>query len=345
MTTPEFHVPDEPRSPSASRSPEREHPLPVERRFADRRFTERHTSRAVTPQVGAPVAADDRIGFPLTPRQLDACVRAALHEDGAFYDVPTIACMRATRRAHGTVIARQQGIVAGVPLAIAAFRLLDPNVAIRVDVDDGDRVERGAVILRIAGLARAMLAAHRVALGLVQRLSGIATLASRYASAAGGVPVDVIATPLGAPGLKQLEAYAARAGSAVDRFAVAASAPTIEITDHHLAAAGSDLADAVRRARSLASTGARIAVECRSLDQVRAAIEGGADVIRCIEMSPAAVRECTALVAGRALVYVSGAVPLDTVPAFARSGIDGFVVSDLVACASRLDLALEFEAM
>ena len=128
MNIPEFRTPEEPRFPGERPLADRGQQPPSERRLADRRAGQHRTSRAVTPLEGKPVATDDPLGFPLSPRQLDACVRTALHEDGAFSDVTAIACVVSTRRAHGTIVARRAGVIAGVPLAIAAFRILDPNV-------------------------------------------------------------------------------------------------------------------------------------------------------------------------------------------------------------------------
>ncbi|HEU4988433.1 MAG TPA: nicotinate-nucleotide diphosphorylase (carboxylating), partial [Gemmatimonadaceae bacterium] len=130
--------------------------------------------------------------FPLAQRELDAYVRAAIEEDGAFTDVTTIATVSTDRRTHGTVVARAAGVIAGIPLAATAFRLLDPHVAIRVDVEDGTPVESGTPVMRVSGLARALLSAERVALNYLQRLSGISTLTARYVQLVHGTRARIL---------------------------------------------------------------------------------------------------------------------------------------------------------
>src|SRR6185312_6429891 len=164
-------------------------PVP-ERNVPDKPVAPQRHSRSITPFMGGAVPDVDRVGFPLSGRQLDACVRAAFQEDGAFEDVPTIACVLSTRRAHGMIVARHAGIVAGIPFAVAAFRLLDPNITIRVDVDYGERV----------------------ALNYLQRLSGIATSTARYVESLRGTHTMVDGTWRVTPGARLLESYAMRAG-------------------------------------------------------------------------------------------------------------------------------------
>ncbi|HET7566252.1 MAG TPA: nicotinate-nucleotide diphosphorylase (carboxylating), partial [Gemmatimonadaceae bacterium] len=173
---------------------------------------EAHPPRRITPVDGCVVAPDDLLGFPLAPAELERCVRAALTEDGAFHDLTTISTVPPDRHEHGTVVARRAGVVAGVPLAIAAFRLLDPHATIRVDADDGARVAAGTPILRVSAHARALLSAERVALNFLQRLSGIATITAHYVSAVRGTRAQILDTRKTTPGLRALEKYAVRAG-------------------------------------------------------------------------------------------------------------------------------------
>lgn len=343
MNIPEFRTPEEPRFPGERPLANRGQQPPSERRLADRRAGQRRTSRAVTPLEGTPVATDDPLGFPLSPRQLDACVRAALHEDGAFSDVTAIACVVSTRRAHGTIVARRAGVIAGVPLAIAAFRILDPNVAIRVDAEDGDEVDEGSVIFRISGLARAMLSAERVALSFLQRLSGVATLTARYVRAAYGTGVEICDGPNTTPGLRALERYAVRAGNR--RSTSAARAARVQIRENHVAAMSGDIAGAVRRARELAPADAAISVACRSAADVRAAMDAGADVVTFDALNPAQLRECVEVARGRVLTEISGAFGPDAVRELAATGVDRLAISPLTHGAPVVDFALEFEAM
>ena len=313
-----------------------------ERRTADGRTGKRRISRTITPHLGTPIAENDTIGFPLSPRQLDECVRAALQEDGAFSDVTTIACVVSDRRAHGTIIAQQAGVITGMPLAISAFRQLDHDCAIRVDVDDGERVTPGAVVMRISGLARALLSAERVALNFLQRLSGIATLTARYVDAVRGTRVQILDTRKTTPGLRHLEKYAVRAGGGISRRL---DLTTVLIKVNHLSAIGGDVELAVRRTREFAPADALVEVQCSSPDQVEAVLAAGADMVLFDGMSPAQVRECVELVGGRATTEASGRITLDRVREFAEAGVDRISVGALTQAAASLDLALEFEAV
>lgn len=340
MDNPEFRAPEtEPDSPPPldRRGSERE------RRARERRLADRRGSRAVTPLVGTPIAEDDWIGFPFKPRRLESVVRSALFEDGALDDVTTVACVFSDRRAHGTVIARQGGVIAGTPLAICAFRLLDPNVAIRVDADDGARVEEGSVVMRVTGLARAMLSAERVALEFLQRLSGIATLAARYADAVRGTGAQILDTGRTTPGMRELERYAVRAGGGVNRRVDVRE--SVYVRRNHVAALGGDVALAVRRAREFAPLGARIEVECRSGDEVRRALEAGAQAIVLDRVMPGEARACMELARGKSTIEVAGPLtPVEARP-WADAGVDRIGVPALTQCAAALDLALEFEAV
>src|SRR5574338_227236 len=224
--------------------------------------------RTVTP-MSVPALNYDRLRFPLTHDQLSSLVRSALEEDQAFNDVTTIATVLSSRRARASLVARQSGCIAGVSLALEAFRLLDPKISMRVDTEDGTRVEKGNTIIYISGHARAMLSAERTALNFMQRLSGIATMTARFVDAVKGTRAKILDTRKTTPGWRKLEKYAVRAGGGVNHRMDLASA--VLIKDNHLAALEGDVELAVRRARDLAP-GKPIEVECDNLDQVKAAI-------------------------------------------------------------------------
>lgn len=304
---------------------------------------DRRSSRAVTPQMGAPVADDDRFGFPLSDKQLEACLRAALLEDGAYHDIATAASVLSARRAHATIVARQSGILAGIPLAVAAFRLFDSNAALRVDVDDGGRVTDGAPVLRITALSHAILSAERVALNFLRHLSGIATLTSSYVEAVRGTSARIIDTWKTTPGLSELEHYAARAGGAlgVRRDGL----DFVQIRDSHLAAVNRDVTMVVRRARELASDHTRIEIACRTPAEVRSAVAARVDVVLLDDMTPAHVRDCVEAASSRVYTQVTGNVRLDSVRTFAQAGVDRIAVDALTQRAPALDLELEFEAV
>jgi nicotinate-nucleotide pyrophosphorylase (carboxylating) len=297
--------------------------------------------RMITPLSVPAVREMGRLKFPLDGVLLDTLVRSALEEDGAFNDITTIATVVSERRARGALRAKQTGVVAGVPLAVESFRLLDPKVSIRIDAEDGTHVRAGECVLFITGHARPMLAAERVALNFLQRLSGIASLTARYVEAVAGTRARILDTRKTTPGWRQLEKYAVRAGGGTNhRFDLASG---VLIKDNHLAALDGDVVLAVRRARETAPDDTRIEVECKRRDQVADAVRAGADVIMLDNMPPALMRECVSLVAGRAVVEASGGVTLSTVREIAETGVDWISVGALTHSAPAADLALDFE--
>jgi nicotinate-nucleotide pyrophosphorylase (carboxylating) len=295
--------------------------------------------RMITP-LSVPAMPDaGPLRFPLDMRGLETLVRAALDEDGAFNDITTIATVVSERRARAKLAAKEAGVVAGVPLAVEAFRLLDPKVSIRIDTEDGTRVTSGDSVLFITGHARPILAAERVALNFLQRLSGIASLAAAYVDAVRGTKARILDTRKTTPGWRALEKYAVRAGTN-HRLDLASA---VLIKDNHLAALDGDIALGVRRARETAAPGTRVEVECDRGDQVEAAVRAGADVILLDNMSPAEMRECVSLVGGRALVEASGGVTLWSVREIAETGVDWISVGAITHSAPAMDLAVEFE--
>ena len=300
----------------------------------------RRKPRIVTPLAAPIIDPELQLDFPLDEHEIRAYVREALDEDQAFKDVTTIATVLSDRRARATLVARQDGVIAGVPFALEAFRTLDPTVTIRVDVDDGARVRADTSVFYISGHARGMLSAERVALNFMQRLSGIATLTRRFVDAVAGTGAKILDTRKTTPGWRALEKYAVRAGGGVNHRMDLASA--VLIKDNHLAAVEGDIALAVRRAREVARPGARVEVECDRLEQVDAALAAGADIILLDNMAPDALRECVKRVGGKANLEASGGVSLSTVRAIAETGVNWISVGALTHSAPALDLALDF---
>ncbi len=297
-------------------------------------------ARTITPHEGSAVAPSDPLHFPLDAAELDAVVHASLDEDRAFEDLTTLATIQSDRRARGSIVARAPGTIAGIPLAVTAFRLLDPHATVRIDADDGTAVDRDTQVLRITGSARAILSAERVALNWMQRLSGIATLTARYVAAIRGTGAVIVDTRKTTPGWRRLEKYAVRAGGGGNHRAHLAAA--ILIKDNHLAALG-DVAVAVQRARALAPAGTRVEVECERLDQVDAALAARADAILLDNMSPGELRACVERIDGRALVEASGGISLESAHAVAATGVDWISVGALTHSAPALDLSLDFD--
>lgn len=301
----------------------------------------RRGPRTITPLSTPSVEGTGVLRFPLQHAQLNAVVKAALDEDGAFNDLTTIATVVSDRRARATLVARQDGVVCGVPLALEAFRILDPKVAIRVDVEDGTRVTRGMPVLVLSGHARGLLSAERVALNFMQRLSGVASLTRRFVDAVAGTKVKILDTRKTLPGWRALEKYAVRAGGGANhRFDLSSA---VMIKDNHLAAVEGDIALAVKRAREMSPAGIKVEVECDTIEQVHAAIDARADIILLDNMPPGMMRECVDLVGGRAVVEASGGVGLGTVRAIAESGVDWISIGALTHSPPALDLALEFD--
>lgn len=299
--------------------------------------------RIVTP-LGAPIIdAELQLDFPLDELEVRGMVRDALDEDYAFRDVTTAATVLSDRRARATIVARQEGVLAGVPFALEAFRILDPSVTIRVDVDDGTRVHPGLALFYISGHARGMLSAERVALNFMQRLSGIASLTRRFVDAVAGTGVSILDTRKTTPGWRRLEKYAVRAGGGVNHRMDLFSA--VLIKDNHLVAVDGDIALAVRRTRDLAPPGTRVEVECDRPEQVDAALSAGADIILLDNMAIPMLEECVRRVAGRATLEASGGISLATVRAIAETGVDWISVGALTHSAPALDLGLDFTSV
>jgi nicotinate-nucleotide pyrophosphorylase (carboxylating) len=301
----------------------------------------RTVPRTITPMTVAAVQANSSLRFPLKQDGLNHIVRAALQEDGAFNDLTSIATVVSDRRARGTLVARERGVIAGIPLALEAFRLLDPKVTIRVDQEDGSRVDANVPVLFVSGHARGLLSSERVALNYLQRLSGIATLTSKYVELVKGTKAKILDTRKTLPGWRELEKYAVRAGGGENHRMDLSSG--ILIKDNHLAAVDGDVVVAVKRARDLAPPGVRVEVECDTRDQVLAALDAGADIIMLDNMSVPLMTECVQAVNGRAIVEASGGVNTTTVRAIAETGVDWISIGALTHSAPAMDLALDFE--
>ena len=300
--------------------------------------TPRHV---VTPRSIRGVGHEEGLLFPLSSEETRALVRAALDEDGAFHDVTTIATVRSDRRTHAVLVARQKGVIAGVPLAIEAFRQLDESVTVRVDAEDGARVGEATPVLFLTGKARAMLSAERVALNFMQRLSGIASLTRLYVDAIAGTRAKILDTRKTTPGWRRLEKYAVRAGGGKNHRMNLSS--SVLIKDNHLAAVDGDVALAITRARELAPPSSRVEVECDRLEQVERAVAAGADIIMLDNMSFDEMRACVKAVNRKATVEASGGVTRDRVRAIAETGVDWISVGALTHSAPALDIALDFE--
>lgn len=277
-------------------------------------------------------------GFSLPGFDLDAFVAATLAEDlGGKGDVTSEAVIPETARFRGIMDSRDAIVVAGLPVAEAFFRTLDPGVAIERLVEDGDAVSAGTDLLHLAGLARPMLTAERSALNTVQHLSGIATMTRRYVDAIAGTGAVLLDTRKTIPGLRVLEKYATRMGGAQNHRMGLWDAAMIK--DNHVAVAGS-IGEAVRRAVDAGIE--RIIVEADRIDQIEPALEAGATNLLLDNMTPPMLREAVALVAGRVPVEASGGVTLETIREIAETGVDYISVGRLTQSAPAADIGLDF---
>lgn len=302
--------------------------------------SDRGPPRRITP-MATPAFAGGEPDFPLSDAEVVRLVKVALDEDRASNDLTTIATVVHTRRARAVLGAREPGVVCGVPLALAAFCQCDEKVEIRVDVEDAQRVERGTTVLFLNGKARGVLAAERTALNFLQHLSGIATLTARFVDAVRGTRAQILDTRKTTPGWRRLEKYAVRCGGGINHRETLADA--VLIKDNHLAAVDGDVAAAVKRSRELSPAGTVVQVECDRLDQVRAALDAGADAVLLDNMDLVLLREAISIIAGRLVTEASGGVRLDSVRAIAETGVDRISVGALTHSAPALNLAVDFQ--
>jgi nicotinate-nucleotide pyrophosphorylase (carboxylating) len=291
----------------------------------------------------SPGRADGRaapVTFALENFDLDRFVAATLAEDlGEGGDITSAAVIPEGARFHGVVDSREPIVAAGLPLAEALFRALDPEVSIERLVGEGDRVPAGADLMRLAGQARSLLTAERSALNIVQHLSGIATLTRLYADAITGTGAILLDTRKTIPGLRALEKYATRIGGAQNHRMGLWDAAMIK--DNHIAVAGS-IGEAVRRAAAAGI--ARIIVEVDRIDQIAPALAAGATHLLLDNMDVAELREAVALVAGRVPTEASGGVTIETIRAKAETGVTYISVGRLTQSAPAVDIGLDFTA-
>ena len=284
---------------------------------------------------------EEGLHFPLTKKETTTLVASALQEDDTKHDITTAATVMSNRRAGCRLVSRQSGVISGLPLACEAFEQLDHAVTMRIEHADGSRIKPQTPVMFLSGHARGILSAERVALNFVQRLSGIATMTARYVDAVAGTGAHILDTRKTLPLYRRLEKYAVRCGGGLNhRMDLAAS---VLIKDNHIATVDGDIALAVNRARGLAPAGMKIEVECETLDQVRAALDVGVDVIMFDNMSLADLREGVKLVNKRAVTEASGGVTLDTVRQMAETGVDWISIGALTHSAPALNVGLDFD--
>ncbi len=280
--------------------------------------------------------------FTLPGFDLDAFVSATLDEDlgvglpGGGRDVTSESVIDADARFSGVMDSRDAITVAGLPIAAAFFRRLDPAMAVEVLVEEGAQVQPGTKLMRLSGQARAMLTAERSALNTVQHLSGIATMTRTYVDAMGG-HATLLDTRKTIPGLRHLEKYATRQGGARNHRMGLWDAAMIK--DNHVLVAGG-VGPAVARAK--AAGVAQVICEVDNLDQIEPALAAGADHLLLDNMGPDTLRQAVALVAGRVPTEASGGVNLQTIGPIAATGVTFVSVGRLTQSAPAADIGLDF---
>ena len=277
--------------------------------------------------------------FHIPQFDLDAFVRATLAEDlgPSGRDVTSESVIPADVRFAGVMDSRDAIVVAGLPIATAFFRALDPTMEIETLVDEGQQVAAGTDLMRLKGNARAMLTAERSALNTVQHLSGIATMTRQYVGAIAGTGCILLDTRKTIPGLRLLEKYATRMGGATNHRMGLWDAAMIK--DNHVAVAGG-VAQAVSRAKNAGVQ--RIILEVDSLEQIEPGLAAGASHLLLDNMDANTLRTAVALIAGRVPTEASGGVTLDSIRAKAETGVTYISVGRLTQSAPAADIGLDF---
>ncbi len=275
------------------------------------------------------------------PILLENAVRAALDEDlGDAGDITTMATIPADMQASAVMAARKGGVVCGLPLAEAAFRLIDPKLSFEPLVQEGAHVPGKTPVARIKGNARAILTAERVALNYACRLSGIATMTAEFVALVAHTNAKICCTRKTTPNLRAFEKYAVRCGGAMNhRFGLD---DAVLIKDNHIAVAGGIRA-ALRAAKAAAGHLVKVEIEVDTLDQLREVIAEGADFVLLDNMSVEQMREAVAMAKGHVKLEASGGINRGSVKEIAETGVDLISSGALTHSAPILDLGLDIE--
>jgi nicotinate-nucleotide pyrophosphorylase (carboxylating) len=276
----------------------------------------------------------------LSPLEIEAVVTLALAEDlGRAGDITSIATVPEDLQGRAELVARDAGVMSGLPLFEAAFRRLSPEIAIAAHARDGATVERGATVMTIAGNARAILGAERVALNFLGHLSGIATATAAFVARISHTKARIVCTRKTTPGLRALEKYAVRCGGGSNhRFGLD---DAILIKDNHIAVAGG-IEAVLRRAKKAAGHLVKIEIEVDSLDQLREVLDVGlADVVLIDNFDLESMRKAVAMVSGRLVIEASGGITLASAAAIAETGVDYLSSGELTHSVKNLDVGLD----
>ena len=283
--------------------------------------------------------------MPSNKLQIEEIIDRALVEDLGKGDVTTEALIPADQRGTGFIVAKKEGILAGINVAKQVFHRVDPELTVEVLLEDGTGVKPGSKVANVSGSIASILKAERVALNFLQRLSGIASETNRYVEAVKGLPVRIMDTRKTTPGLRSLEKHAVKAGGG-DNHRMSLS-EGILIKDNHLAALrsrGLNIKQIVARARQNSPQRLPVEVEVATVSEALEAAEAGADIVMLDNMNLEDMRKAVKSIHGRALIEASGGITLANVRAVAETGVDFISIGALTHSARALDISLELEA-
>jgi nicotinate-nucleotide pyrophosphorylase (carboxylating) len=279
------------------------------------------------------------MGTPELDRIMDAAIDAALREDMPEGDITSESIIPANARSEAYFLAKEDGVLAGLPVAARVFERIDPSVIFIERFRDGSSFTRSDKLARVKGPTIALLKGERTALNFLQRLCGVATVTRRFVEAISGTKTRILDTRKTVPGLRLLDKYAVRTGGGTNHRV--SLSDMVLIKDNHLRHVGS-VAEAVRRARAHIHPGVRVEVEAANLLQVREALAAGADMIMLDNMPLETMRQAVVLAGGRVPLEASGNMALDRVRAVAETGVDFISVGALTHSARAVDISLDF---
>jgi nicotinate-nucleotide pyrophosphorylase (carboxylating) len=276
--------------------------------------------------------------------QVKQLIAQAMAEDLSQGDITTEALISKTQQGRASITAKASGIIAGVEIAKHVFLKVDPKLKLAILIADGTEVKPGDIVAKIEGRIASILKAERVALNLLQRLSGIASETNQYVQAVNGLPVQITDTRKTTPGLRTLEKYAVRVGGGKNHRLNLGDG--ILIKDNHLTALrhqGLDIKEIVTRTRQKVSPKLKIEVEVKTPQEAVEAVGAGADIIMLDNMSLEDMRQAVQLIKGRASIEASGGITLDKVRAVAETGVDLISIGALTHSVKALDMSLELD--
>jgi nicotinate-nucleotide pyrophosphorylase (carboxylating) len=269
---------------------------------------------------------------------VDRLIDLWLTEDIGYCDLTVQVMIEPDEVGNFVMNAREPMIVSGSEVAARVFKRYDPTLDVVLNAKDGDKVEKGAILLKVKGRARSVLTAERTALNIAQRMSGIANETARYVEKIAGTKARLIDTRKTTPGLRMLEKHAVTSGGGLNHRLGLDNG--VMIKDNHIAVCGS-IAAAVERARKKLPVLTKLEVECDSLDQVQQAVKASVDVIMLDNMSVADMTEAVRIIAGRAKVEASGGIRFDTIRPIAETGVDYISTSKITQAAPAVDIGLD----